>query len=129
MGLWAVGLSPEIVNVVEADALLNAEGETRAHGGVNPRTSALWLHRGLRPGHGGKGCPGTWEVSRPPARSWERRCEESEHHRGREKSECRRRSEEVGEPTRGTLRSKGRHREESEPLKGTRGETPSSPTL
>lgn len=66
-------------------------------------------------------------VAQEPGRSLgpppgERPSEANELERGREKSECRSRSDEAGEPTRGTLPSKGRHRE-LEPLEGTMGET------
>src|SRR5271165_878796 len=47
---------------------------------------------------------------------------------GVEESECRSRSEDAGEPTRGTLPSKGRHRS-TEPLEGTMGETLNSETI
>src|SRR5262249_36595948 len=57
--------------------------------------------------------------------SWERTREDhNERVRDNEKSERRSKSEEAGEPTRGTRRSKGRRRE-SEPSEGTMGETSS----
>ena len=129
MGRWAVGLSPEIVYVVEVDSLLERgrrnqsarRGQSADLGALAPPASKAMARR--------QGLPRNMGGLPSPARSWERRCEESEHRREREKSECRRTSEEVGEPTRGTLRSKGRHREESEPLGGTMEETLSSPTI
>src|SRR5215213_1433316 len=52
----------------------------------------------------------------------------SERSRGVGESECRRTSKEVGEPTRGTPRSKGRHRIK-EPLEGKMAETPGLETV
>ena len=57
----------------------------------------------------GEGSPGTWEAL-SSSRKRNRRVSESERSGGDGESECRNRSEEVGEPTRGTPRSKGRHR-------------------
>jgi len=64
--------------------------------------------------------------SRGPRREPERRSEaRSERRREHEKSECRDTSDEVGEPTRGTLRSKELHRD-MEPSEGKMRETRSS---
>src|SRR5262245_2876245 len=71
-----------------------------------PGTSAHWLHRDQRARHVSKGCPGTWEISSPPAQAGTVVPNERKGDRGGEKSEHRDTSMEAGEPARGTLRSK-----------------------
>jgi hypothetical protein len=70
----------------------------------------------------------TWEAPTPPPRGGTAERSASEPSGGAGESECRSRSEDAGEPTRGTLRSKGRHRV-TEPLEGKMRETPSSTTI
>ena len=125
-------IEPRNFQIVEADALPKAEGNIAAPGArLGPKGPAQRLHRGRRAGHVDKGCPGTWEVPTPPrvdAKSERGRNGAKATKRrpmGAGKSECRSRSEEVGEPTRGTLRSKGQHRV-MEPLEGKMAEPQTS---
>src|ERR1700730_8307105 len=110
----------------------NAEGNIAAPGvALGPKGPAQRLHRGRRAGHVHKGCPGT--LGGPDTSSRAQMSERGRNGakatkrwpRGAGKSECRRRSEEAGEPTRGTPRSKGRHRV-MEPLEGKMAEPQSS---
>ena len=124
-------MSPESRNQVEADAVDNAEGEREQvkSPGSQPGVSAcMLLHRGLRSTHVHKGCPGTWEISLPRRKPEPRSKAISQATRGREKSECRSRSDDAGEPARGTQPSKGRHRN-TEPSERKMEETKSSPTV
>src|SRR5580658_895011 len=132
-----------------------AEGNTAAsEARQGPKVPTQRLCRGRRAGHAHKGCPGTWEVSRflpkEPARGpgqaetpgprgrarrdgsqdralrkYGRAKATKQGRTRRETSECRSRSEEAGEPTRGTPRSKGRHRDTG-PLEGKMAEPQSS---
>ena len=76
----------------------------------------------------GEGCQGTWEIPCSPADELEPLSERKRAWRGDGKSECRNTSREVGEPTRGTLRSKERHRD-TEPSEGKMVETLSLETV
>jgi RNA-directed DNA polymerase len=67
-------------------------------------------------------------VKLPPARRGTPERSEKQAMAGREKSECRDTSDEAGEPTQGTLRSKERHRD-MEPSEGTMSGIPSSQTI
>jgi hypothetical protein len=106
-----VGLSLEITLIAEADVLSTAEGNTVARiPGTGQRALRAAARRGQRPGHAHKGSPGTWEVPTPSSQDETAERSASEQSRGAGKSECRSTSREAGEPSRGTLRSKGRHR-------------------
>src|SRR5580692_1320860 len=92
---------------------------------AQPGTSAHRLRRGRRPRHVRKGCPGTWETSSSPSAELRRYRQAKATKRGGmggEESERRNRSDDAGEPSRGTPSSKERRRE-SEPSEGKMEET------
>jgi hypothetical protein len=92
----------------------DAEGnreQVKTQGGQPGVLACMLLHRGLRPAHAYEGLPrnlGGLVVSGASRNGDAKR--EAERRRDHEKSECRGRSDDAGEPARGTRPSKGRHR-------------------
>src|SRR4051812_30126615 len=116
--------------VVGADVLSAAEGNT---GAPASRAVPEWSGATDPPGSQNTACDGGFprnlrdpDVSSATCRGTAERSA-SERSRGAGKSERRSRSDEAGEPTRGTLRSKGRRRI-TEPLERKMTETQSSST-
>ena len=125
-------MEPRKEIVAGADAVATADRQHRCAEGVGQGPNRPGA--GIPPGsksvartHGGP--PGTWEVSPPPQSSGgtaeRRKRSEAE---GVEKSERRSRSDDAGEPPRGTPLSKGRRRD-TEPLEGKMAGIPSLETV